>query len=62
MFLSPTWSLHPTPCPTRSTSGLRGRALLATTVYSLARLGAMVGMNVEDYYQQGKRWRLRLPE
>ena len=41
-------------------SGLRARALLATLAYSFARVGAMVGMNVEDYYQQGKRWWLRL--
>ena len=31
-------------------------------VYSFARVGAMVGMNVEDYYRQGKRWWLRLHE
>ena len=31
-------------------------------VYSFARVGAVVGMNVEDYYQQGKRWWLRLHE
>ena len=43
-------------------SGLRDRALLATMVYSFARVGAVVGMNVEDYYQQGKRWWLRLHE
>ena len=43
-------------------SGLRDRALLATMVYSFARVGAMVSMNVEDYYRQGKRWWLRLHE
>ena len=43
-------------------SGFRDRALLATMVYSFARVGAMVSMNVEDYYQQGKRWWLRLHE
>ncbi len=43
-------------------SGLRDWALLATMAYSFARVGAMVGMNVEDYYQQGKRWWLRLHE
>ena len=31
-------------------------------VYSFARVGAVVGMNVEDYYRQGKRWWLRLHE
>ena len=43
-------------------SGIRDRALLATMVYSFARVGAVVGMNVEDYYRQGKRWWLRLHE
>ena len=43
-------------------AGLRDRALLATMVYSFARVGAMVGMNVEDYYRQGNRWWLRLHE
>ena len=31
-------------------------------VYSFARVSAVVGMNVEDYYQQGKRCWLRLQE
>ena len=31
-------------------------------VYSFARISAVVGMRVEDYYQQGKRWWLRLHE
>ena len=43
-------------------SGLRDRALLAVMVYSFARVSAVVGMRVEDYYQQGKRWWLRLQE
>ena len=43
-------------------SGLRDRALLAVMVYSFARVSAVVGMNVEDYYQQGKRWWVRLHE
>ena len=42
--------------------GLRDRALIATMVYSFARIGAVVGMNVEDYWQNGKRWWLRLRE
>jgi integrase/recombinase XerD len=42
--------------------GLRDRSLLAVMVYSFARVSAVVGMNVEDYYQQGKRWWLRLHE
>ena len=46
----------------RELSGLRDRTLLAVMVYSFARVSAVVGMNVEDYYQQGKRWWLRLHE
>ena len=43
-------------------SGLRDRALIGLMVYSFARVSAAVGMNVEDYFQQGKRWWLRLHE
>ena len=42
--------------------GLRDRALIATMVYSFARVGAVVAMNVEDYWQNGKRCWLRLHE
>ena len=42
--------------------GLRDRALIAAMVYSFARVSAVVGMNVEDYYQNGKRSWLRLHE
>jgi integrase/recombinase XerD len=42
--------------------GLRDRALLAVMVFSFARVSAVVGMDVDDYYQQGKRWWLRLHE
>ena len=45
-----------------SMSGLRDRALIATMVYSFARVGAVLAMKVEDYYPQGKRWWLRLHE
>ena len=53
------------PQPVARTStvrGLRDRALLAVMVYSFARVSAVVGRRVEDYYQQGKRWWLRLQE
>ena len=40
---------------TSTLSGLRDRALLSVMVYSFARVSAVVGMRVEDYYQQGKR-------
>jgi integrase/recombinase XerD len=32
-------------------AGFRDRALLAVMVYTFARVSAVVGMNVEDYYQ-----------
>ena len=38
-----------TPC---TLIGLRDRALIAVMVYSFARIGAVVGMKVEDYYQK----------
>ena len=47
---------------TSTLRGLRDRALLAVMVYSFARVSAVVGMRVGDYYQQGKRWWLRLQE
>ena len=47
---------------TSTVGGLRDRALLGVMVYSFARVSAVVSMNVDDYYQQGKRWWLRLRE
>lgn len=43
-------------------AGLRDRALIAVMVFSFARVGAVVRMNVEDYYPEGKRWWFRLHE
>jgi integrase/recombinase XerD len=42
--------------------GLRDRALIAVMVFSFARVSAVVGINVEDYFQKGKRWWFRLHE
>lgn len=42
--------------------GLRDRALIGTMVYTFARVGAVVGMKVGDYYANGKRWWVRLHE
>lgn len=42
--------------------GLRDRALIGVMVYSFARVSAVVGMRAEDYYQNGKRWWIRLHE
>jgi integrase/recombinase XerD len=40
----------------------RDRALIAVCLYSFARIEAALGMDVEDYYPQGKRWWFRLRE
>jgi len=42
--------------------GLRDRALIGVMIYTFARVGAVVAMQVEDYYQNGKRWWIRLHE
>ena len=42
--------------------GLRDRALLGLMVYSFARVSAVVNMKTKDYYQNGKRWWIRLHE
>ncbi len=42
--------------------GLRDRAIFAVMVFSFALVGAVVGMNKEDYFQNGKRWWFRLRE
>lgn len=42
--------------------GLRDRALVATMLFTFARISAVVGMNVDDYYQVGKRSWIRLME
>jgi site-specific recombinase XerD len=48
--------------PADSIAGLRDRALIAVMLYSFARVSALVGMAVEDYYQQGRRCWFRLHE
>lgn len=45
-----------------SVVGLRDRALIALMVFSFARVGAALAMDVRDYYQNGKRWYVRLHE
>jgi len=47
---------------TQTISGLRDRALIGLLVFSFARIGAALAMKVEDYYPEGKRWKLRLHE
>jgi integrase/recombinase XerD len=46
----------------RTIIGLRDRALLSVLVYSFARVSAGIGMNVADYYPQGRRMWFRLHE
>lgn len=47
---------------TTTQAGLRDRALIAVMAYAFARVGAVVKMRVEDYFQRGKRWHFRLHE
>lgn len=47
---------------TATLKGLRDRALIATMVYTFARVGAVTGLRGEDYFQQGKRWWFRFHE
>jgi site-specific recombinase XerD len=42
--------------------GLRDRALIGLMVYSFARIGAAIGMRVEDVYGQNRRLWVRLDE
>jgi site-specific recombinase XerD len=42
--------------------GLRDRALIATMIYSFARVGAVLQLNVGDYFTQGRRGWVRLHE
>lgn len=42
--------------------GLRDRALIATMLYSFARILAVIRMQVQDYFPRGKRSWLRLHE
>lgn len=42
--------------------GLRDRALIGVMVFSFARVSAAIGMNVEDFYLQGRRMWFRLHE
>ncbi len=42
--------------------GLRDRALIALMIYSFARIGAALGMKIEDVYTQNRRLWVRLRE
>jgi len=47
---------------TSTVIGLRDRALIATMVYSFARIGATLKMNVDDVWLNGRRYWVRLHE
>jgi site-specific recombinase XerD len=47
---------------TSTPAGLRDRALIALMVYSFARIGAALGMKVEDVFTQNRRLWVRLRE
>jgi site-specific recombinase XerD len=48
--------------PTDTLQGLRDRALIGVMVYSFARVNAVLGMKVKDYFSQGRRGWVRLHE
>jgi site-specific recombinase XerD len=48
--------------PTGTPIGLRDRALIGVMVYTFARVNAVIGMKVRDYYIQGRRGWVRLHE
>jgi site-specific recombinase XerD len=45
-----------------SLTGLRDRALIGIMIYTFARVGAVLQMNVSDYFSQGRRGWVRLHE
>jgi site-specific recombinase XerD len=47
---------------TSTVVGLRDRAIIGVMVYTFARVGAVAKLKVGDYYQNGKKWWLRLHE
>lgn len=47
---------------TGSLTGLRDRAIIGIMIYTFARIGAVVQMDVKDYFSQGRRGWLRFHE
>jgi site-specific recombinase XerD len=47
---------------TSTLTGLRDRALISVMIYTFARVGAVLQMNVGDYFSQGRRGWIRLHE
>lgn len=55
-------SIVPKDAAAPSLIDLRDRALIAVMVYSFARVGAALGLKVEDYYTEGRKTWFRLHE
>jgi site-specific recombinase XerD len=47
---------------TGTLTGLRDRALIGVMIYTFARVNAVIGMKVKDYFTQGRRGWVRLHE
>jgi site-specific recombinase XerD len=47
---------------TSTLTGLRDRALISVMIYTFARVGAVLQMNVGDYFSEGRRGWVRLHE
>ena len=41
---------------------LRDRAIIGVMTYTFARVSAVCGLNVSDYFRAGRRWKIRLHE
>jgi len=48
--------------PTRSVKDKRDKAIIGVLTYTFARVSAIVRMERDDYYQAGRRWKVRLRE
>ena len=53
---------HPDTSATLTDRRLRDRALIGVMVYTFARVNAVIGMKVKDYFTQGRRGWVRLHE
>jgi integrase/recombinase XerD len=51
-----------TSIDTRQVVGLRDRAIIATLIYTAARVGAVAKLRGKDYYADGTQWWFRLDE
>jgi site-specific recombinase XerD len=51
-----------TSIPAESVVDLRDRAILGVLIYTAVRVGAVAGLRLEDYSQEGGNWSLRFTE